>query len=132
MRRMSSRLNLAVIDFGHSSNSSASQSGILIAIPPAVNRSLNETSLSTKTSVQFSQCPTNGVALSLIHQSIPSVLLLAATSTRIDAIFRLEFWVELINIDGFDIASNGVFHLDTVSRVLKRNPLNAVVVLSNH
>jgi hypothetical protein len=45
MRRMSRRrIGLAVVDFGHSANASTTQSRILIAVPPAVNGSLDQAS----------------------------------------------------------------------------------------
>lgn len=130
VRRMRCLSSLSSADFCHSSNTSASQSGILITVSPTVDSSLNETSLATKTSVQFGQGPSNCVALSLVNQSIASILVLAAASAWIDTVLCLEFGVEVINIYRFYVASNGILHLDAVPRVLKRNPLNTVVILS--
>lgn len=68
VRGVRRRLNcFAVVDLGHSSNTSTPQSWVLVAIAPTVNSSLNKTSLSTKARIQLGQSPTNSVALSLIH-----------------------------------------------------------------
>lgn len=132
VRGMGSRLNrFAIADLRHSSDSSTSQSRILIAVAPAVNSSLNQSSLSAKTRVQLCQGPTNGVAFGFIHQSIAAVLILAATSSGVNAVLSLEFWAESVNIDRFHITSDCVFHLYTVARILKGNPLNTIVVLSH-
>jgi hypothetical protein len=99
VRGVSCRLNrLSIVDFSHSSNASASQSRVLVAVSPAVDGSLNQTSLSTKAGVQLSQSPANGIALSLVNQTVSSVLILAATSTRINAVLCLKFWAQSIHI----------------------------------
>ena len=93
---------------------------------------MNQTSLPAEAWIQLSQSPANCVALSFIDQSISSILVLGAASPWVDAILCLEFRAQSINIHGFHIASNGVFHLDTVTRIFEGNPLNAIVVLSDN
>lgn len=132
MRGMGTGLNrFAVADLRHSSDSSTSQSRVLITVAPTVNSSLNQSSLPAKTRVQLCQGPTNGVAFSFVHQSIAAVLILVATSSGVNTILSLEFWAKSVNIDRFHVTSDGVFHLHTVSRILKCNPLNTIVILSN-
>ena len=100
VRGMRRRLNcFAVVDLGHSSNTSTPQSWVLVAIAPTVNSSLNKTSLSTKARIQLGQSPTNSVALSFVHQTVSTVLVLATASSGVNAILSLEFWAQSINID---------------------------------
>jgi len=122
----------AVADLGHPPNSSAPQSRILVAIPPAVDRSLNQPSLAAKAGVEFGQSPSHRVAFRLVHQAISSVLILVAARSRVDAVLRLELRTQSIHVHGLHIASDGVLHLDTVARVFKCNPLNPVIILSNN
>lgn len=123
-------IRLPVIDFGHPPHPPASESGILIAVPPAVHRPLDETALATQARVELGQCPSNCIALALIVQAVALVLILGATSSRVHAVLRLEFRGETVDIDRLNIATNGVLHLDTVSGVLECDPLNSVLVLS--
>lgn len=133
VRVMPSALNcLAVIDFGHPPNTSAPQSRILVAVSPAVNGSLNQSSLAAKTGVQFGQSPSNSVAFSFVNQTVSAILVLAATSSGINAILSLELWAQGIHIHGLHVASDRVFHLDAIAGVFKCNPLNTVVILSNN
>lgn len=44
---------LTVVDLGHSTHTSTSQSRILVAVSPAVNRSLDQSSLPAETGVEF-------------------------------------------------------------------------------
>lgn len=133
VRVMSGVLNsFAVADFGHSPNTSAPQSRILIAISPAVHGSLDQTSLTAKARIQLGQSPSDGVTLCLIDQTVSTVLVLAATCSRIDAVLSLEFLAQSIHVDRLNVASNGVLHLDAVARVLESNPLDSVVVLANN
>jgi hypothetical protein len=116
VRCVSRRLNsFAIVDLGHSSNTSAPQSWVLVAVAPTVNSSLNETSLSAQTRIQFSQSPSNSVALSLIYQAVSTVLILTAAGSGINTVLGLEFWAQRINIDRFDVASDSVLHLDAVA-----------------
>lgn len=54
---------LSVVDFGHSANTSAAKSRVLVGISPAVDCSLNQATLATKTRVKLGQGPSNCVAL---------------------------------------------------------------------
>jgi len=133
VRVMPSVLNcLTVIDFGHPPNTSAPQSRILVAVSPAVDGSLNQSSLPAKTGVQLGQSPSDSVAFSFVNQTVSAVLVLAATSSGINAILSLELWAQGIHIHGLHVASDCVFHLDAIAGVFKCNPLNTVVILSNN
>ena len=133
VRGVSRSLNrFSIVDLGHSSDSSTSQSRILVAVAPAVDGSLNQTSFSSQTRVQLSQSPTNSVAFSLVDQAISTVLILTAASSWINAVLGFEFRAQSVNIDRLHVASDGVLHLDTVARIFKCDPLNTIVVLSNH
>lgn len=132
MRSMCSRLNrLSIIDLGHSSDTSAPQSRILVTVAPAIDCSLNETSLSTQARVQLCKSPTDSVAFSLVNQSIAAVLVFAAASSGVDTVLSLELWAQGINIDRFYVASDGIFHLDAVARIFKGDPLHTIVILSH-
>lgn len=39
---------------------------------------------------------------------------------------------KLVRVDGLDITTNRVLHLDPVARVFERDPLHSVLILSNH
>ncbi len=100
VRCMCCRLNrFAIIDLGHSSHTSTPQSGVLVAIAPTVNSSLNQTSLSTQTRVQLSESPSNSVAFSLVDQAVSSVLVFAAASSGVNTVLGLELWAQRININ---------------------------------
>jgi hypothetical protein len=114
--RVCSRLNrLSIVNLGHSADTTTPQSRVLVAVTPTVHSSLDQPPLSTKTRIELSQGPTNCVTLRLIHEAIAPVLVLAAASSWIDAVFRLEFRTESINIDRFDIASDCVLHLHAIA-----------------
>jgi hypothetical protein len=133
MRGVRSRLNrLSIVNLGHSSDTTTSQSRVLVTVAPAVNRSLNQPSLSAEAGVEFCQGPTNCVALCLVDQAIASVLVFTAASSWVDTIFSLELWTQVVNIDRFHVASNCVLHLYAIARIFKSNPLNTVIVLSNN
>jgi len=100
VRSVSRRLNsFAIIDLGHSSHTSAPQSRVLVAVAPTVNGSLNETPLSTQTRIQLSESPSDSVALRLVDQAVPTVLILTAASSGVNAVLGLELWAQSINID---------------------------------
>jgi hypothetical protein len=75
------------------------------------------------------QCPANRVALGLVVQPIALVLVFGATCARVYAVLSLEVLRQLVDVDRLDIAANGVFHLDAITRVLERYPLHSVLVL---
>jgi hypothetical protein len=126
------RESLAPVQFGHPPHASASKSRILVAVPPAVDGSLNESTFPSQRGIQIRKSPTDGVALRLINKSIAFVLVLAAASPRIDTVFCLELLAKIVHIDGFDVTTNSIFHLHTISRILKRDPLYSVAILSHY
>lgn len=101
----------------------------MVAVPPAVDRSLDQATLSSQRRVEIRESPAHRVTLGLVDQPVPPVLVLAATGARVDTVLRLEFLVEVVHVDGFNIAPDRVFHLDAIAGVFKGNPLDAVVVL---
>ena len=64
-------------------------------------------------------------------QAVALVLVLGAARARVDAVLGLEVLGEAVDVDRLDVAADGVLHLDAVARVLKGDPLNAVLVLPN-
>lgn len=104
----------------------------MVAVSPAVDRTLNETSLSPETRVELSQSPADRVAFAFVVQPVAFVLILWAASSRIDAVLGLEVLRELIDVDRLDIAADRVLHLDSISRILESNPLNTILILTNH
>jgi hypothetical protein len=94
------RLNrLAIVDLGHSSDTPAPQSWVLVTVAPTVNSPLNETSFPTQTRIQLGKSPSNSIAFGLVDQSVSTVLILAAASSGVNAVLRLEFWAQSVNID---------------------------------
>lgn len=81
---------LSLVHLGHTSHSSASEPGILVAVAPAINRSLNKSSLASERNVQLGQRPADAVAVSLIQQAVSAVLLLGAACSRVDAVLLLK------------------------------------------
>jgi hypothetical protein len=123
---------LTPVQLGHSPHASAPKSRILVAVPPAVDGSLNESTLPSQRGIQISKSPTDGVALRLINKSIALVLVLAAASPRIDTVFCLELLAKVVHIDRFDVTPNSIFHFHTISRILKSDPLDSVAILSHY
>ena len=121
-----------VVDFGHPPNSSAPQSRILVTVSPTVNGSLNQASLAAETGIQLGQSPTDRVAFCFVNQAVSSILVLAATSSRVNTILSFKLRAQGIHIHGFHVASDSVFHLNAIARILECNPLNTVVILSNN
>jgi hypothetical protein len=122
---------LSVVHLGLSSHAATPQSRILVAVAPAVDCSLNQAPLASQAGVQLCERPTDVVAFGLVRQSISLVLVLGAARPRVDTVLGLEVLGKIFDVDGFNVAADGVLHLDTVARVLERNPLNAVLVLSH-
>lgn len=123
---------LPVVDFGHPPDPPAPQSRVLVAVPPAVDGSLDESSLASQARIQLRQCPSNGVALGLVVQAVTFVRVLGAAGTWIYAVLRLEVLGKILNVDRFNVAADGVLHLHAITRVLESNPLDAVRVLPDH
>jgi hypothetical protein len=64
-------------------------------------------------------------------QTVSLVLVFGAARARVHAIFSLEVLGQLVDVDRLDIAADRVLHLDTIARVLERDPLHSILVLSN-
>lgn len=124
-------LGLAGSHLGHATDATTPQSWVLVAVSPAVYGALNEATLAAQAWVQLGEGPTDGVTLGLVVQTIALVLVLGTASARVDAILRLEVLGQFFDIDRLDVATDGVLHLDAIARVLKGNPLDAVLVLAN-
>lgn len=120
---------LSVVHLGHPSHSSAPEARVLVAVAPAVNGSLDQTSLATETRVELCQGPADRIAFRLVVETVTFVRLLVAACARVDTVLRLEFLGQLVDVDGLDVAADGVLHLHPVATVLERNPLHAVLVL---
>lgn len=123
---------LSVVHLGHAAHSSASKSRILVAVAPAVDSALDQASLASEGDVKLCKGPTNTVAVSLVHQTVSTILLLGAASSGINTVLLLELGGELLNVDRLDIATDGVLHLDSVPGVFESDPLNTVAVLSDN
>lgn len=123
---------LSLVHLGHASHPSASEPGILVAVAPAVNRSLDKSSLAAERNVELGQRPADPVAVRLVQQAVSAVLFLGAACSRVDAVLLLKLWRQLVNVDRLDIAADRVLHLDPVPRVLESDPLNAIAVLPDH
>lgn len=130
--RRGSLHRLAIVNLGHPAHSPAAESRILVGVAPAIHGALDESTLPAQARVQLRQCPSHGIALGLVHQAVTPILVFAAARTGVDAVLRLELGAEGIHAHGLDVTSNGVFHLDAVARILKRNPLHPVVILPDH
>lgn len=124
-------LRLPVVHLGHPPHASAPQPDILVAVAPAVHRALDQAALLPEVGIQLRQRPPDRVAFALVVEAVALILVLAAACTGVDAVVCFKLRAELLDVDGLDVAPYGVFHLDAVPRVLKGNPLHAVVILSD-
>lgn len=113
----------------HPSDTTTPQSGVLVAVAPAVDRSLDEAALSPQARVELRQRPADCVALSLVVQAIALVLVLSAARAGVDTVLSLEVLWQLVNVDRLDIAADCVLHLDAVARILESDPLHSILVL---
>lgn len=132
MRRRRPLDLLAIVHLCHAANPSTSKTGVLVAVSPAINRPLDQASLSAQRWVQLRQSPAHPIAVCFIHQAISAVLILGATSSGINAILLLELGRQVIGSDRLNITPDGVLQLDTIARVLKRDPLDAIAVLPHN
>jgi uncharacterized NAD(P)/FAD-binding protein YdhS len=82
---------LSLVHLRHATDSSTAESGVLVAVAPAVHSSLDEASLASKGNVKLSQSPANTVAISLVHQAVAAILILGAACSRVDTVLLLEF-----------------------------------------
>lgn len=132
MGRVSVVDGLAVVHLGHAADSPGTQPGVLVAIPPAVDCSLDETSLAAQGRVELSQCPADSVALRFVLKTVAPVLIFGAARARVHAVLCLELGRQLVGVDRFDIAADRVLHLNAIPGVLKGYPLHAIAILPNH
>lgn len=116
----------------HPPDATTPQARILVAVSPAVDGTLDKPALAPQAGVQLCQRPADGVALRLVVKTVALVRILCAACARVDAVFGLEVWGKLIDVDRLHIASDSVLHLDAIARVLKSNPLNTVLVLPDN
>lgn len=128
----SRRAILAVSHLCHAPYPSRAEAWVLVAVAPAVDCSLDQAPLTAQRRVQLSQRPTHSIALRLVLQTIAAVLFLRAACPRIHAVLCLKLWLELIRIHRLNVTANGILHLDPIPRVLERNPLNTISILSDH
>lgn len=131
MGRVSVVDGLAVVHLGHSADSSGTQPGVLIAIPPAVNCSLDKTPLAAQRWVELGQRPADGVAFRLVLESVAPVLVFGAACAGVYTVLGLKLGRKLVGVDGLDVAADRVLHLDAIPRVLKGYPLHTIPILAN-
>lgn len=123
---------LSSINLRHTTDPSAAQSRVLIAIAPAIDSTLNQTTLSSQSGIQICQRPADGIAFCFVDQSVPAILVFTATGARVHAVLRFEFLRERVHDDRFHVTPDGVFHLHPVSGIFEGDPLHAVAILSHH
>lgn len=132
MGRVSVVDGLAVVHLGHAADPPGTQPRILVAIPPAVDCSLDKTSLAAQGRVELGQGPADSVALRLVLETVAPVLVFGAARARVHAVLCLELGRQLIGVNGFDITADRVLHLDAIPGVLECYPLHAIAILANH
>lgn len=132
MRRWRRHRLLAIIDLGLTADSSTTQTRVLVAVAPAIDCTLDESSLAAERGVQFGECPAHGVALGLVDQSVTAVLVFVAAGAGVDAVLSFEVLAETVHVDGLDVTADRILHLDAVTRVLECDPLHSVAVLSHY
>jgi hypothetical protein len=120
---------LSVSHLRHSPHSTTAQPRILVAVAPAVDGALDEAALSSQARIQLCEGPTHGVALGLVVQAVALVLVFGTACSGVDAVLCLELRRKILQVYRFDVAAYRVLHFDPVARVLKSNPLHAVLVL---
>ncbi len=121
-----------MVHLGHPPDASTPEPRILVAIPPAVHSPLDQASLAPERGVELRQRPADSVALSLVLQAVPPVLILRAAGARVYAVLRLELGRQLIRVHRLNVATNRVFHLYAITRVLERDPLHPVLILPDY
>jgi hypothetical protein len=123
--------SLPTANLCHPPYSSASQARILVTVTPAIHRALNQPPLPSQTWVELSQRPSHSIAFCLVVQPVTLVLIFGTARPWVHAILRLEFRCKCVCVHRLNVATDGVLHLHSVSRVFERNPLHAILVLSN-
>jgi hypothetical protein len=64
-------------------------------------------------------------------QAVAFVLVFGAARAGVNAVLGLEVLGQLVDVDRLDIAADGVLHLNAIARVLERDPLHSILILSN-
>lgn len=64
---------ISVVDLGHATYATTTQSDVLIAIPPAVDGALDKAAFLAQIGVQLRQRPTDRVALALVVKAVALV-----------------------------------------------------------
>lgn len=88
-----------VVDLGHPSHSPTPQTRVLVAVPPTIDRALDQATLSAQARIQLGEGPSDRVAFSLVVEAISLVLILMAAGTRVNAVFGLELLRKFVDID---------------------------------
>ena len=99
----------------HPPHTPATQFRVGIAVPPAIDRSLYETTFPAQARIQLGQRPSHRVTFRLIDDPIASVILFRPTGPWIHTILVLEGGIQILHIHRFDIAADCILHLDSVS-----------------
>lgn len=123
---------LAAVKLRHAAHPATTEARVLVAVAPAVHGSLDQATLSAQRHVEMRQGPTYTVAIRLVHQTVPAVLLLGAARPGIDTVLLLELGRQLVRVDRLDVAPDGILHLYPVPRVFKGDPLDAIAILSHN
>ena len=118
------------VDLSHTADPSAAQSRVLVAVAPAIDRTLDQPTLSPQSGIQLGQRPADSVAFCLVDQPVPAILVFTAARARVHAVLGFEFLRERVHDDGLHVTADGVFHFHAVSGIFEGDPLHAVAVLS--
>ena len=112
--------------------SPAPQTGVRVAVSPAVHGSLDQAALLPQRLIELRQGPADPVTLCFVREAVARIILLFTKSARIDAIGVLELFAQSVGVNSLDIASDPILHLDTISRILERDDLHPVICLLHH
>jgi len=104
----------------------------LIAVPPAINSTLNQATLLSEVRVELCQRPAYSVALTLVVETVAFVFVLSAARAWVHAVRILELRGEIVNVDRLDVAPDRVLHLHAISGVLECNPLHTCIILTHN
>lgn len=115
----------------HASYTAGSQRRIGVGVSPAIHRSLNESSLLSDARVDVRQAPANAVAFSLVLLASTFVLFARNTSPGVNAVLLLELVSKHVDVDGFNVATDGVLLEKPVLGVVKGDPVNSILVTVN-
>lgn len=106
---------LSAVHLCHSSHTSAAEPRILVAVAPTVNGSLDQASLASERDVELRKRPADAVAISLVHETVATVLVLGTASSGVDTVFLLELGRKILDGYRLNIASDSVLHLYSIA-----------------